>query len=470
MVPISFLPSARVTKAMSLVDDPATLLDIVPFPRGGARPWQTTRERNRGTQADSRLAKNTLALILAGGRGSRLKGLTDWRAKPALFFGGKHRIIDFALSNCVNSGIRRIGICTQYKAQSLIRHVQRGWSFFDGRFGEFIELLPAQQRVEPNWYLGTADAIFQNLDIVRLHDPEYVLVLAGDHVYKMDYGRLIADHAARGAELTIACVEVPIRDASQFGVVQINDEGRVVRFDEKPAQPAASPGKPGFALASMGIYVFDAQSLYRQLVRDADDAASGHDFGRDVIPWLIAHGHHIVAHDFHDSCVRTGRGDGMSYWRDVGTIDAFYDANMELTKVVPDLDLYDQDWPIWTYQEQLPPAKFVFDNDGRRGTAIDSLVSAGCIISGSTIRRSLLCSGVRVHDYSTVEDSVVLPNVTVGSGATIKRAIVDKRCQLPDGITVGVDPEADRRRFHVTDCGITVITPDMLGQQRHHSR
>ncbi len=455
---------------MSFVDDSASLLDIVPFPRGGARPWQGTRERGSGPHASSRLAKSTLALILAGGRGSRLKGLTDWRAKPALFFGGKHRIVDFALSNCVNSGIRRIGICTQYKAQSLIRHVQRGWSFFDGRFGEFIELLPAQQRVEPNWYLGTADAVFQNLDIVRLHDPEYVLVLAGDHVYKMDYGKLIADHVARQAELTIACIDVPIHEARAFGIVQVDDQGRVVRFDEKPACPVALPNRPDRVLASMGIYVFDAPTLYRQLVRDADDAASGHDFGRDVIPWLIAHGHHIVAHDFCDSCVRTGNGDGAAYWRDVGTIDAFYDANMDLIKVVPDLDLYDQDWPIWTYQEQLPPAKFVFDNDGRRGTAIDSLVSAGCIVSGSTIRRSLMCSGVRVHDYSTIEDSVILPNVTIGSAATIKRAIVDKGCQLPDEIRIGVDSEADRRRFHVSDGGITLITPDMLGQQRHHSR
>src|SRR6266542_1056561 len=291
----------------------------------------------------SQLARDTLALVLAGGRGSRLGPLTDWRAKPAVPFGGKFRIIDFTLSNCVNSGIRRIGICTQYKAQSLIRHVQRGWSFFDGRFGEFIELLPAQQRVEPNWYLGTADAVFQKLDIVRLHDPEYVLVLAGDHVYKMDYSRLIADHAARGAELTVACIEVPIRDAKEFGVVQVDDDGSIIQFDEKPAQPTAIPGKPDFALASMGVYVFDAPTLYRQLVRDADDAASGHDCGRDVIPWIIAHGHHIVAHPFRDSCVRTGNGDGTSYWRDVGTIDAFYDANMELIKVVPDLDLYDQD-------------------------------------------------------------------------------------------------------------------------------
>ncbi len=454
---------------MSLVDDSASLLDIVPFPRGGGRPWRTSREHRSG-HADGRLAKNALALILAGGRGSRLKGLTDWRAKPALFFGGKHRIIDFALSNCVNSGIRRIGICTQYKAQSLIRHVQRGWSFFDGRFGEFIELLPAQQRVEPNWYLGTADAVFQNLDIVRLHDPEYVLALAGDHVYKMDYVRLIADHAARGAELTIACVEVPIRDATGFGVMQVDAAGRVVRFDEKPQRPAAVPGNPDLALASMGIYVFDAPALYRQLVRDADDAASGHDFGRDVIPWLIAHGHHVAAHNFRNSCVRTGNGNGSAYWRDVGTIEAFYEANMDLIKVVPDLDLYDQEWPIWTYQEQLPPAKFVFDDDGRRGTAIDSLVSAGCIVSGSTIRRSLLSSGVRIHDYSTIEDSVILPNVTIGSGVRIARAIVDKGCELPDGVAVGVDSEADRRRFHVTSGGITLITPDMLGQQRHHSR
>jgi glucose-1-phosphate adenylyltransferase len=457
-------PPSSPKSAMSLVDNPASLLDVVPFPRGGARPWPSARVNN----GDPRLAKSTLALILAGGRGSRLKALTDWRAKPALFFGGKHRIIDFTLSNCVNSGIRRIGICTQYKAQSLIRHVQRGWSFLDGRFGEFIELLPAQQRIEPNWYLGTADAVFQNLDIVRLHDPDYVLVLAGDHVYKMDYGRLIADHVAKGVELTIACIEVPAADARQFGVVQIDADGRLVQFDEKPAQPAELAHRPGYALASMGIYVFDAQTLYRQLIRDADDPSSGHDFGRDVIPWLISHGYHVAVHDFKESCVQGG--DGPPYWRDVGTVDAFYDANMDLTKVVPDLDLYDQDWPIWTYQEQLPPAKFVFDNDGRRGTAIDSLISAGCIVSGSVVRRSLLCSSVRVHDYSTIEDSVILPNVTVGAHSTIRRAVIDRHCRLPDGFVVGVDLDEDRRRFQVSPGRVALITPDMLGQQRHHAR
>ncbi len=442
---------------MSRVDDSASLLDRVPFPRGGARPWQTTRERGSRQLANSRLAKNTLALILAGGRGMRLKGLTDWRAKPALFFGGKHRIIDFALSNCVNSGIRRIGICTQYKAQSLIRHVQRGWSFFDGRFGEFIELLPAQQRVEPNWYLGTADAVFQNLDIVRLHDPDYVLVLAGDHVYKMDYGKLIADHVARGAELTIACIEVPIGDATELGVVQVDGDGRIVRFDEKPASPLAIPGRPDYALASMGVYVFDAPTLYRQLVRDADDAASGHDFGRDVIPWIIAHGHHIVAHPFRDSCVRTGNGDGTSYWRDVGTIDAFYDAHMDLISISPIFNLYNREWPILTRPDPLPPAKFVFDDEDRRGQALDSMVCAGVVISGATARRSVLSPGARVHSFAQVEDSVLFQDVDVGERAVVRRAIVDKNVRIAPGARIGVDAQADRARFHVSDGGIVVI-------------
>ncbi|MBL0291733.1 MAG: glucose-1-phosphate adenylyltransferase [Betaproteobacteria bacterium] len=414
------------------------------------------------------LSRSTMALILAGGRGSRLGELTDWRAKPSIPFGGMFRIIDFALSNCVNSGIRRIGICTQYKAQSLIRHVQRGWSFFDGRFAEFVELLPAQQRVEVSWYRGTADAVYQNLDILRLHAPDFVLVLAGDHVYKMDYGRMLEEHVACEAQLTIACIDVPLADARALGVVQIDDDGRIVRFDEKPSAPAPIPGNPGRALASMGIYVFDAGFLYAELLRDADDAASGHDFGRDLIPRLIAEGARVRAHDFARSCVNMYHD--VPYWRDVGTVDAFYEANLALVKVEPELNLYDEAWPIWTHQEQLPPAKFVFDDDGRRGTALDSIVGSGCIVSGSTVRRSLLFSKVRVHSYCTIEDSVILPNVEIGRHVRLRRTIVDKHCRLPAGLVVGIDPAADRRRFHVTDGGVTLIIPEMLGQRIHHLR
>ena len=416
----------------------------------------------------SQLTRLTLALVLAGGRGSRLGQLTEWRAKPSVPFAGKLRIIDFALSNCVNSGIRRIGICTQYKAQSLIRHVQHGWSFLDGRFGEFVELLPAQQRVTANWYQGTADAVFQNLDILRRHAPEYVLILAGDHVYKMDYGKMLADHVSKSAKMTVACIEVPISDAWTLGVMQVDADGRIVGFEEKPAQPAPIPGQPDRALASMGIYVFNAAFLYEQLLRDADDSNSNHDFGKDIIPRLVREGSVVYAHRFSESCVNMT--EGVPYWRDVGTIDAYWEANIALTKVTPDLNLYDKDWPIWTYQEQLPPAKFVFDDDDRRGLAIDSMVCGGCIISGSTVKRSLLFSNVRVHSYCTIEDSVILPDVEITRGVVLKHAIVDKYCKLPQGLAVGIDPAEDRKRFHVTEKGITLIVPEMLGQQIHNLR
>jgi glucose-1-phosphate adenylyltransferase len=414
----------------------------------------------------ARLARSTVALVLAGGRGSRLGPLTDWRAKPAVPFAGKFRIIDFSLSNCVNSGIRRIGICTQYKAQSLIRHVQRGWSFLDGRFNEFVELLPAQQRVTVDWYKGTADAVYQNLDILEAHRPEYVLILAGDHVYKMDYARMLVDHVTRNADMTIACVDVPVADATGFGVMQIDDEGRIIGFQEKPADPQPVPGRADIALASMGIYVFSAAFLDRELVRDAADPDSSHDFGKDIIPRLIGTGYRVLAHRFADSCVNMI--EERPYWRDVGTIDAFWEANLDLTHVTPDLNLYDESWPIWTYQEQLPPAKFVFDEDDRRGEAIDSLVSGGCIISGSSVRRSLLFSNVRVHSYCAIDDTVVLGNVDIARRCTIRRAVIDKDCRLPEGTQIGVDPEQDRRRFFVTERGITLVTADMLGQQVHH--
>jgi glucose-1-phosphate adenylyltransferase len=414
------------------------------------------------------LAQNTLAIILAGGRGARLAELTDWRAKPAVPFGGKLRVIDFPLSNCVNSGIRRIGICTQYKAQSLIRHVQRGWSFIDGRFDEFVELLPAQQRVTADWYRGTADAVYQNIDILRRHRRKYVLVLAGDHVYKMDYTRLLADHAASGAPMTVACIEVPLTEAAQFGVMTVDANRRVTAFDEKPARPAPMPGRPDQVLASMGIYAFDESFLYEQLIRDAEDDSSSHDFGRDLIPWLIRSGQPVHAHSFRNSCVNMSGG--TPYWRDVGTLDAYWEANLELTRVVPELNLYDRDWPIWSYQEQMPPAKFVFDEDGRRGVAIDSLISGGCIVSGSKVRRSVLFTNVHVQDYCDIEDSVILPSVEIGKNVTLRRVIVDKHCRLPAGLVAGVDHAADRKRFHVTEGGVTVIVPESLDQRVHHLR
>lgn len=413
------------------------------------------------------LTKNTVALILAGGRGSRLKALTDWRAKPAVPFGGKFRIIDFPLSNCVNSGIRRIGVITQYKSHSLIKHIQRGWGFLRGEFNEFVELLPAQQRIEEKWYKGTSDAVFQNLDILRYYNPEYVLVLAGDHIYKMDYGEMLAAHAEAKADMTVACLEVPIDEARAFGVMEVDDNWRVVDFAEKPASPRPMPGAPDKALASMGIYVFNANFLYEQLIRDADDKNSAHDFGHDLIPYSVGR-YRVHAHRFAESCV--GSPEDRPYWRDVGTVDAFWDANMELTKITPDLNMYDKDWPIWTYQEQLPPAKFVFDSDDRRGQAFDSMVSGGCIISGATVRRSLLFSNVKVNSFATIEDSVILPDVTIGRGCQLQRVVIDKGCDIPENTVVGEDIEDDRKRFYVSERGITLITPDMLGQTNHQFR
>ena len=412
------------------------------------------------------LTKNTVALILAGGRGSRLKDLTKWRAKPAVQFGGKIRIIDFPLSNCINSGIRRVGVVTQYKSHSLIQHIQRGWSFMRGEFNEFVELLPAQQRIQEEWYKGTADAVFQNIDILRSHNPQYIVILAGDHIYKMDYGKMLASHVRDQADMTIACISVPLNEAKAFGVMTVNDKNRIVGFDEKPANPTPMPGRPGHALASMGIYVFNTQFLYEQLIRDAHDPDSTHDFGTDLIPYLISR-YRVFAHHFEDSCV--GEDDKRAYWRDVGTVDAYWEANMEMTKVVPDLNVYDKHWPIWTYQVQLPPAKFVFDDDNRRGVAIDSLVSGGCIISGSTVRRSLLFSDVRVNSYSHIEDSVILPSVTVGEHVVLKRVILDRGCVIPDGFRAGLDIEEDRKRFYVSEKGITLITPEMLGQGLHRN-
>ena len=411
------------------------------------------------------LTKNSMALILAGGRGSRLKDLTKWRAKPAVQFGGKFRIIDFPLSNCINSGIRRIGVVTQYKAHSLIQHIQHGWSFLRGEFNEFVELLPAQQRIQEEWYKGTADAVYQNIDILRGHAPRHIIILAGDHIYKMDYGKLLAAHVSTQADMTIACLTVPITDAHAFGVMTVNTEGRIVSFDEKPDQPNGLPNDPSRALASMGIYVFSSDFLFEQLSRDAADAESTHDFGHDMIPWLVPR-HRVFAHPFEESCV--GEPDRPAYWRDVGTVDAYWDANMEMTKVVPDLNLYDKNWPIWTYQEQFPPAKFVFDEEDRRGFAVDSLISGGNIVSGGVVRRSVLFSDVHVHSNALVEDAVVLPNVRIGRDARLKRVVIDRGCIIPDGLVAGFDPLHDRERFYVSENGITLITAEMLNQRNYH--
>ena len=420
-----------------------------------------------GSRYVSHLTKETYALILAGGRGSRLQALTDWRAKPAVPFGGKFRIIDFTLSNCVNSGVRRIGVATQYKAQSLIRHLQRGWSFLDGRIRESIDILPAQQQIEERWYRGTADAVFQNLDILRADGCTYVLVLSGDHVYKMDYGKLLAQHASSGADMTAACVEVPLRDSKSFGVMNIGADGRVTSFVEKPERTDPMPGSTDHFLANMGVYVFNTGFLIEQLMRDADERTSSHDFGKDVIPHVLPR-YRVHAHRFADSCV--GMRDDKPYWRDVGTLDAYYEANMELLKVLPELNMYDTEWPIWTYQEQLPPAKFVFDQDDRRGMAVDSMVSGGCIMSGATVRRSLLFSNVRVETHARVEDSVVLPDVEIRPRAVVKRAILDRGCRIDEGMVIGLDHDEDRKRFAVTDHGVTLVTPDMLGQKVNHVR
>jgi len=411
------------------------------------------------------LTQHTYALVLAGGRGSRLHQLTDWRAKPAMPFAGKLRIIDFTLSNCVNSGIRRIGVLTQYKAQSLIRHIERGWGFLAPTLGEYVDVVPAQQQHGARWYSGTANAVWQNLDILREAQPDRVLVLGGDHVYKMDYAVMLEEHVARGAALSVACVEVPREEACGLGVMAVDADERITAFEEKPEQPAPVPGRPGQALVSMGVYLFDTEFLVEQMERDAADAASTHDFGHDLIPALIGQ-HPVYAHRFVRSCVNMV-GD-RPYWRDIGTVDAYWAANMDLTQVVPELNLYDDDWPILGLQPQLPPAKFVFDDVGRRGLAVDSLVSSGCIVSGATVRRSILFSKVRVEDGALVEDSVVLPEVTIGRRATLRRTVVDEHCRLPDGFEAGLDHEADRLRgYHVTERGVTLVTPAMLGQFIH---
>ncbi len=404
----------------------------------------------------SRLTSGALAVVMAGGRGERLRDLTLHRCKPATPFAGKFRIVDFVLSNCVNSGIRQIYVMTQYKAQSLIQHVQRGWNYLRGEFGEFVDVVPAQQQVGPHWYLGTADCVYQNLDLIRHNRPKYVLVLAGDHIYKMDYGPMIASHVEKGADITVGVVEVPRATAREFGVLSVTEWNRVTRFTEKPAEPETIPGRDDVALASMGIYVFNAALLEQLLLADAHDATSAHDFGRNIIPGAIDK-LQVFAYPFTDVKTRA-----QSYWRDVGTVDAYYEANIELVYVAPELNLYDEEWPIWTYQAHLPPAKFVLDEEGRRGMAVNSMVAGGCIISGAVIDQSLLYSNVRVDERSLVHRSVVLPDVKIGRGCTIRNAILDEGCEIRAGTQIGCDPKADAERYTVTARGVVLVTPDML--------
>jgi glucose-1-phosphate adenylyltransferase len=413
----------------------------------------------------SRLTRETLALVLAGGRGSRLKHLTLWRAKPATPFGGKYRIIDFPLSNCINSGIRRVCILTQYKAHSLIQHIQRGWGFLRGEFGEFVELLPAQQRIdEASWYKGTADAVYQNLDIIRNHMPEFVLILAGDHIYKMDYGPMLAHHVETKADVTVGSIEAPCERAREFGVITINDRDQITAFQEKPEYPAGLPGRENTTLVSMGIYVFNTEFLCQRLLDDAENPNSSHDFSKDILPSLLEH-YRVVAYPFRDVQTKT-----QSYWRDVGTVDAFWETNMEMVDIDPDLNLYDQNWPIWTYQDQAPPAKFVFDDDGRRGMAVDSMVADGCIVSGGYVNHSLLFPRVQVHSYVYLRDAVVLPDVDIGRYCRLRKVIIDRGCVIPPGTVIGENAEEDARHFHRTEQGVVLVTREMLGQERQHIR
>ena len=407
------------------------------------------------------LARDAMAYVLAGGRGSRLMELTDTRAKPAVYFGGKARIIDFALSNAINSGIRRIGVATQYKAHSLIRHLQSGWNFLRSERNESFDILPASQRIsEFQWYEGTADAVYQNIDIIESHAPEYMVILAGDHIYKMDYELILQQHCETGADVTIACLEVPRMEAVGFGVMAVDEHDNVTEFVEKPADPPAIPGNPEIALASMGIYVFHTKLLFDELRRDAETPGSSRDFGKDIIPYLVKHGK-AVAHRFSDSCVRSG-SEVDAYWRDVGTVDAYWEANIDLTDVVPKLDLYDRSWPLWTYSEVTPPAKFVHADDGRRGEAVSSLVSGDCIISGSSIHRSLIFTGTRAHSYSALDQAVILPHCVIGRGARLSKVVVDRGVEIPDGLVIGEDAESDAQRFRRTDNGVVLVTKSMI--------
>lgn len=428
-----------------------------------ASDTQLTQRRLYKYYVDTKIAteytRQTLVLVLAGGEGSRLKHLTRWRAKPAVPFGGKYRIIDFALSNCINSGLRRIGVLTQYKSHSLIRHLLRAWGFLRSEIGEFVEILPAQQRTsEKSWYKGTADSLYQNMDIITRHEPDYVIVLGGDHIYSMDYSKMLMHHIHAEADVTVGCIEVPLKEASEFGVMSVDKDLNIIKFAEKPSHPDPVPDHPDCALVSMGIYVFSTAFLYNALIHDAEDKTSAHDFGRNIIPEAVRTSK-VIAYPFLDK-------DGKpAYWRDVGTIDSYWKANMELCDISPELNLYDRGWPIWTYQTQHPPAKFIFDDEGRRGEAIDSMVSGGCIISGARVKRSILFFASTVDSYSLVKDSVILPKVTIGRNCHLEKVIIDKGTVIPDGTTIGLDHDDDRRRgFHITEGGVVLVTPSMLGQ------
>jgi len=411
----------------------------------------------------SRLTRKTLAVVLAGGRGSRLEMLTEWRAKPAVPFGGKFRIIDFTLSNCLNSGIRRISVLTQYKSHSLIHHLMEGWNYLRSEFGEFVELIPAQQWVEEDsWYEGTADAVYQSVDILSSHQPEFVLILAGDHIYKMDYGEMLASHVAAGADVTVACNQVPLSEASNFGVMAADRNQRIYSFEEKPSQPRAVRGDPSQAMVSMGIYVFNADFLFGELRKDAEDSKSSHDFGKDIIPDCLAKNRHVHAFPL------ASTGSSSEYWRDVGTIDSYYLANLELTEATPPLDLYDMEWPIWTYQAQLPPAKFIGVNDFERCSAQDSMVSGGCVIHDSNIKQSLLYSNVKISPGCSLDGVLALPDTTIGEGCQLSKVILDNGCEVPAGTVIGEDPAADERRFYRTASGVVVVNRLMLGQEREY--
>jgi glucose-1-phosphate adenylyltransferase len=422
-----------------------------------------SRAADRSGRHASNLSRNAMAYVLAGGRGSRLLELTDKRAKPAVFFGGKSRIIDFALSNALNSGIRRMGVATQYKAHSLIRHLQRGWNFLRVERNESFDILPASQRVsEDQWYAGTADAVYQNIDIIQSYGPEYMIILAGDHIYKMDYELMLEQHVDSGADVTVGCLEVPRMEATGFGVMHVDQEDRIIAFLEKPADPPGIPDKPEIALASMGIYVFKTDFLFQELERDAHEKGSSRDFGKNIIPYLVEHGK-VVAHRFPDSCVKSGTEGGEEpYWRDVGTIDAYWQANIDLTDFIPALDLYDREWPIWTYAEVTPPAKFIHDEQDRRGMAVSSMVSGGCIVSGSKIFQSLLFTDVHSHSYSELEQVVALPRAQIRRGARLKKVVIDRGVDIPEGLVVGEDPEEDARRFRRTESGVCLITQPMI--------
>ena len=423
-----------------------------------------------GPRSVSRLTRQTLALVLAGERGPKLHELTAWRPRSALAFAGKYRVIDFPLSNCFNSGIRRIQVLTQYKAHSLIRHVTGAWAGLrrgpggPGPGAQFVEILPASQRSGTGWYQGSADAVFQNLDILRTHRPDFVLILGGNHIYTMDYGPMLAAHVERGADLSIACVEMSQEAAREYGVLEVDGQGRVTRLRERPWRAVGPPGRPGRALVSMGVYVFNTGFLYEQLVRDADTPRSSHDFARDLIPRVLK-SYRVLTWPFRDI------GGGEAYWRDPATLDRYWEANIELLDRRPVLNLYDRDWPVTTRQAPLPPARFTHDPaSGRQGEATEALVSGGCVVSGARVNRSLLSSNVRVGAGASVEDSLLLSDVSVGPDCRIRRAIVDRGCRLPGGLRVGFDPGADAARFRVTERGVVLLTPEMLGQRTRFTR